>query len=819
MMIGLLNAAMFGTNAQGQWTLVDDMEGVNNWTNLQGTTGLAADPVDPTNTAFQAIGNSPASLMGQAFLPMPAIADGTVGTVFFRVYTESNGSLFDLVVGSSDQANPSAGFNDFDGYGRFNDGNADVRNASVTGNFSEVGPASSGTWYNVWLVQNNNLPGSNDTTDFYYNTSGPANTASTPFFKGAVFRNGEATDLVSLMVRNNEFNSSVNAYIDDVYIDTSGENLNNPLTPFVDNDPIPDGMDDNWEIANFGSIEFSDGTSDQEPDGLTDLEEFNNGTNPFVADTDEDGLEDGPEVNATLNDGVTPTGFAATNPTTPDSDAGMGGLTDGINDFDEVTGALNTAFGNAPTDPNSSDSDGDGMDDGYELANNEPSTGLDPNDDGSSDASQAPSGDRDGDTLTNIQEYDPTLGVNATSPQTRADIADTDGDGYDDFAESNSGFWNGETDTGTNPLVVDTDGDGLEDGEENLDLTFSPGAIPTNSDPNLSDTDGDGFIDIFEVNSSTNPDDDTSAPTRSAGFTLVEDFQGAGMVVGSTFSGVNGWTSDVPEHATVADEPIAGGGDQVGCLDRNGSGQSEHFKRLDLLGLQINPLGTGTLFFQVYASSPDLGISVGLSDQSVPTSFDSFEAQSVFGRNPAGSLRVRNGGVFEDVGTYTGGVWMNVWIVANNETDTLKLFIESPVGESGRIEVSLPFDPVGFRNGTSDSLNTLLAVIAGNSPSGNLLCVDNFYVDPEAENLTLPAAAKPTTNNDLEITNLAFNGSGDLEITFSPGGEGYILTSSDNLSDPFLEETGASYDGIDTFTIPAASLNTDRDFFRVETSP
>ena len=59
---------------------------------------------------------------------------------------------------------------------------------------------------------------------------------------------------------------------------------------FTDSDS--DFMDDNWEIVNFGSISWSDGSSDEDGDGLTDLEEYDLGTDPTSTDTDGDGFSD-----------------------------------------------------------------------------------------------------------------------------------------------------------------------------------------------------------------------------------------------------------------------------------------------------------------------------------------------------------------------------------------------------------------------------------------------------------------------------------------------------------------------------------------------
>ncbi len=56
-----------------------------------------------------------------------------------------------------------------------------------------------------------------------------------------------------------------------------------------------DGMNDSWEIANFGDLSKDD-TGDEDIDGLTNLEEFQNLTNPGLIDTDGDGYSDYEEI-------------------------------------------------------------------------------------------------------------------------------------------------------------------------------------------------------------------------------------------------------------------------------------------------------------------------------------------------------------------------------------------------------------------------------------------------------------------------------------------------------------------------------------------
>lgn len=77
---------------------------------------------------------------------------------------------------------------------------------------------------------------------------------------------------------------------------------------------------DNWETFYFGSLGVVDPNADEEPDGLTNMEEWQNLTRPMVADTDSDGLEDGEEVDT-----------YSTDPTDNDTDG------DGYDDKFEVT--------------------------------------------------------------------------------------------------------------------------------------------------------------------------------------------------------------------------------------------------------------------------------------------------------------------------------------------------------------------------------------------------------------------------------------------------------------------------------------------------
>lgn len=104
------------------------------------------------------------------------------------------------------------------------------------------------------------------------------------------------------------------------------------LSMLVSVDSDSDGMDDAWEIQNGLNVGVNDSAIDNDanggPDGLTNLEEFINGTDPQDSDSDNDGLLDGVETN---------------------------------------TGIF-VSSSNTGTDPNVADTDGDGTNDGAEVA-------------------------------------------------------------------------------------------------------------------------------------------------------------------------------------------------------------------------------------------------------------------------------------------------------------------------------------------------------------------------------------------------------------------------------------------------------------------
>ncbi len=242
--------------------------------------------------------------------------------------------------------------------------------------------------------------------------------------------------------------------------DDDGDGLNNvregqegtdPHDPDTDND----GRTDDEEVTGYTYTGYGDPVAittdpldpDSDGDGLSDGYEFEKNTNPQNPDTDGDGLTDGEE----------PGLYGTLDPLNPDTDS------DGLWDGDEVH--------NHGTNPLDWDTDDDNLSD-YDEVNLHLTDPLDP--------------DSDDDTLTDGQEVNIT--TNPNSP-------DSDNDGIRDNSEVGGNPTtprNTDGDSLIDALDPDSDNDGIPDATEwDIDQDTS-----TDDDlcanPNL-DTDGDGI--------------------------------------------------------------------------------------------------------------------------------------------------------------------------------------------------------------------------------------------------------------------------------------------------------------------------------------
>ncbi len=397
-----------------------------------------------------------------------------------------------------------------------------------------------------------------------------------------------------------------------------GATTTRPLVPDTDAGGVADGREDADRSGVRGPAETEpaagngadDGAAaaaqDSDGDGLSDAQETAAGTNPFDADTDDDGIADGAEPNALVDTD----GDGLIGALDPDSDD------DGLLDGTELGVTLSTAVadpdgpggpllgtdltsrnfrpdadgGATTTSPVNPDTDGGGLSDGAEDLNL--NGALDPGEKDPTRGNGADDGapgtdDADGDGLTDADEA--ARGTDPNDP-------DTDGDGIPDGREVGSGLDPLDRDSDDdgiadgdepNPFVdidgdgligaldPDSDQDGLPDGLERGRTTpipdpdgpggpllgtdpgspsFVPDADPTTrTNPSLPDTDGDGLADGFEDRSGNGRVDpgetdplvfDAPAPPAAATGRRSVGIRGGGCALGSGDGGPGGGGGD-----------------------------------------------------------------------------------------------------------------------------------------------------------------------------------------------------------------------------------------------------------------------------------
>ena len=126
----------------------------------------------------------------------------------------------------------------------------------------------------------------------------------------------------------------------------------------IPGDSDGDGMPDIYEKANGLNPAVKDGTLDLDQDGVTNLAEYEGGTQANNPDSDGDGLKDGVETGTGTWVSASNTG---TNPLNPDTDG------DGLKDGEESNSSTFVDAAHPGTNPLKADTDSDGFNDGFEA--------------------------------------------------------------------------------------------------------------------------------------------------------------------------------------------------------------------------------------------------------------------------------------------------------------------------------------------------------------------------------------------------------------------------------------------------------------------
>jgi glucose/arabinose dehydrogenase len=190
------------------------LAGQDDW-EASGAVEVAVDPLDDDNQVAKM--PDPDDWSRRA---IPAIEDGGSGTLFFRFYRDGR---VDHNAGLSAADAPQE-VGDFET--QANSQQSTTLNARDGGAFANAGHWAEGTWQCVWMVADN----ASDSYRMYTRGGLYSETTQLPVDQGRAFgfRNGTAGALDKFFARNGSPNTAGDTYLDDIAVDTSGENLSVP---------------------------------------------------------------------------------------------------------------------------------------------------------------------------------------------------------------------------------------------------------------------------------------------------------------------------------------------------------------------------------------------------------------------------------------------------------------------------------------------------------------------------------------------------------------------------------------------------------------
>lgn len=246
--------ALIASSAQGQWTLIDDFDGLSAGATVDGSAGgpglttwngggtvpftAEVAPGDGSNLSMRILGTEGGQALIGEFDSGSAIAAGNTGTLFYRFRTPDStlGGTTDQVIGLTDNPtisnfNFKAGLRNTTADPAAN--NIDARNG---GSYEQLDLLADSTWYNIWMVATNTDPGVHELylqsdTDTNFATQTKLDTVSGDVFD---FRVNGPTDIINVYFRggsNAGGTADSNLYYDDIYVDSSAANLSNPVVP------------------------------------------------------------------------------------------------------------------------------------------------------------------------------------------------------------------------------------------------------------------------------------------------------------------------------------------------------------------------------------------------------------------------------------------------------------------------------------------------------------------------------------------------------------------------------------------------------------
>ena len=267
---GSYTISVIGRDAAGNWQLEESATTVT-WTvdtSEPSVTGLSDDTIPTKSKIWTWDADELATFRYAVDQSATWTATGEFGDVKTTTKSSADGTWY-LHVQAKDSAGNEGGVTTV---------SALLDNTTPTTNVSPVG--------GLFNTDQSVSLSSNETADIYYTTDGSEPTTASAKYASPIAIT--TTTTLKFMAVDTAGNQSP------VYVETY---------VMGQQDSDGDGMLDGWEIDNFGDLSH-DGTADSDGDGLTDLEEYQNDTNPNESDSDGDGMPDKWEVDNNLDPNV-----------------------------------------------------------------------------------------------------------------------------------------------------------------------------------------------------------------------------------------------------------------------------------------------------------------------------------------------------------------------------------------------------------------------------------------------------------------------------------------------------------------------------------
>ena len=219
-----------------------------------------------------------------------------------------------------------------------------------------------------------------------------------------------------------------------------------------------------------------------------------------------------------------------------------------------------------------------------------------------------------------------------------------------------------------------------------------------------------------------------SLPTH-AEFVLIDDFEA--YADGDSISSKADWNN----NGTVDTDPADGTNLVLSFSPSNGIG---YYGGSDI---KIADNTTGTLLYRARLTSGGQAFGMGMSDETAPNPWDSFEAQLTW--DETGSpISVRDGSGPHPEATTTDDAWYNVWMVIDNTNDEYDVYLQSDDDANFSSQTQIA-DDAGFRNGSAN--NDLVSFfMRTNAGTGSVLYIDDIKLDNTGKNLAIPEPASLT---------------------------------------------------------------------------